>query len=385
MTAGVAPVLGEAEAATDLIAGADRVAILAAPRAAAADRSGMLASEVVAEVVRAGFARHFVPAKWGGTSGGYVEMVPALARVGAACPATGWLASLAATLGRIAAYLPMEGQGSLWEAGPDPLVVGSLLPLGSATRQGEDWSVEGVWPYVSAVKSSDWALVLAKVEDGDTSGPRFFAVPRKAYRIHDTWDQIGMRATASHTLVLPRTTVPDALSFARSDLDEGTPSTADTPGLNVPLEAVAGLAFAPPLLGAARGALASWMELARENVTPGGRSRPTRMDRAHYEITLTRSSTEVDAAELLLNRVAALADSSTTLTPRQVAECARDCAFATELLKTAVDRCVNTGGTSVFAAQHALQRHWRDLYTGAGHVMLQMPRAAKGYARVVFP
>lgn len=360
---------------------ARKVADLAAPLAGAADALGELDPAVVDATVAAGFPRHFVSARWGGSGGSFAEVTEAVALVSAACPATGWLASLTATLGRLAGYLPTSGQQELWEDGPDPVIVGSLLPLGTARPGAGGWTVQGFWPYVSWVEFSAWALVLARTPPDSGGQLRFFAVPRTAYRIERSWSTLGMRATASHTLVLPDTAIPADRSFSRTALDTGAPAEPDVRGAGVPLEAVAGLAFAPTVVGAARGALDCWTAWARSAERPGGR-RSAEEGRVSSHLVLARAAGEIGAAELLLDRVAGAADRG-RVGSLQAAENARDCALAAELATTAVDRLVRSAGTTALAQDHPLSRLWRDATTAGSHIMLSFPRAAAGYARQV--
>jgi two-component flavin-dependent monooxygenase len=355
---------------------------LVAAHAARADREQRLADEVVQAVLEVGFARHFVPEKWGGQEGTFADACRASAALGEYCPSTAWVASLAATLSRIAGYLPLEGQRLLWEGRPDALVVGSLLPLGTATATTEGWSVSGSWPYISSIEFAEWALVLARTTAPDAGDVRFFAVPRHAYRIEPTWSCLGMRATGSHTLVLDEAIVAPELSFRRSDLDSGTAVDSAVPYHTVPLEAVAGLAFAPPILGAAKGVLRAWLSAAKPRLAAlAARGAPATIIESHH-LALTRSAAEIDAAELLVDRVARTADAS-DLSDLTVATCARDGAFAADLVVAATDRLLSNGGTAALAEHQELQRLWRDVRSGASHIMLQSSRAAAGYGQAL--
>jgi two-component flavin-dependent monooxygenase len=374
---GAASVGGRVET---LVAKAAAILDLVTGQAEAADASQRLSDEVVQAVLAAGFARHFVPGKWGGLEGGFGEMVKAVAVLGERCPSTAWFASLAATLGRMAGYLPSEGQRVLWEGNRDALIVGSLLPLGTAVPVRGGWRVAGSWPYISSVEFSDWAMVLARIAH-EPDGLRFFVVPRSAYTISPTWSTVGMRATGSHTLVLPETPVGPELSFPRDDLHQGTPVDSALPYHFVPLEAISGLSFAAPILGAAKGALGSWIDHARRRAA---RARPAvpAVSQASLDEVLTRAASEIQAASLLIERAAQVGDAGRP-TAVDTAVGARDCAFATELLVSATNRLFSTAGTAAMAEGNPLQRFWRDINCGASHVMLQFSRAAAGYARAL--
>lgn len=353
-----------------------------AATAATADADRRVSDHVIAALAEAGFARHFVPARWGGHEGGLTDLCAAVMLLAEHCPSTAWLASLAAVLGRIAGYLPHDGQRRIWSGSPDTLVVGSLLPLGTAVAVEGGWMVGGRWPYISSVEFSEWALVLAKTDSADGPRARFFAVPRSAYSIEHTWNNVGMRATGSHTLTMDPTFVATECSFDRANLDLGGPVDAAGGG-RMPLEAWAGLAFAPTVVGAAYGLLRAWRRAVRGKVAAGAQSR-TPIPSSTYEMALARSAGELDAAALLVKRVASDVDTLRDLSGLEIAACARDCALAAELARTGADRLMNTAGTSALADDQPLQRFWRDVHSGSSHVMLQMPRAATGYARLAF-
>jgi alkylation response protein AidB-like acyl-CoA dehydrogenase len=371
----------------ELVRRAAEITPVVAAAAADADTDRRLPQHVMDAVRDAGFARQFVPARWGGFEGTFADTQAAVMLLAEHCPSTAWLASLAAILGRIAGYLPAGGQRLIWSAGPDALVVGSLLPLGTAYKVHGGWLVSGRWPYISSVEFSDWALVVAMVRAADGERARCFAVPRADYAIDSTWSNLGMRATGSHTLVLEPTLVRPECSFDRADLDRagldrGSPASSVPQRRLVPLEAWAGLAFAPAVAGAARGALRAWLRAMRGKVAAIGCHDSAPIPRSAYELALTRSAGEIDAAAVLLNRVALAADAG-ALTDLDVAVCARDCALSAELARAATDRLVRAAGTSGLAEGQPLERFWRDVHTGSSHIMLQLSRAAQGFAPLV--
>jgi two-component flavin-dependent monooxygenase len=362
----------------ELVGRAAAIGPMAAEAAAAADVDRRLAQKVIDALHDAGFARHFTASRWGGSEGTFAEVCAAVTLLARYCPSTAWHASLAATLGRIASFLPEEGQRRIWSEDPDALIVGSLLPLGTADPVDGGWLVTGAWPYISSVEFSDWALVLAVTQAPDDRRARFFAVPRDRYSIEATWNNLGMRATGSHTLILPSTFVAPGFSFDRADLDRGAPCASQVPNHLLPLEAVAGLAFAPAVVGAARGALQAWTQTARRRAALAGRGP---IPQETFDTAFTWAAGTVDAAGLLVDRVARMADAG-GLNDFDVAVCARDCALAAESARAATDRLMPTAGTSGLNEGQALQRFWRDVYSASSHIMLQLPRAATGFARL---
>jgi alkylation response protein AidB-like acyl-CoA dehydrogenase len=380
-------VLDRPSATATLSSGSQGVADLAAlagDGATEAETNRRVAPEVVEAMLAAGFARYFVPARWGGDSAtaSFVDLVDSVVAVGQVCGSTAWVASLTASLGRMGAFLPIEGQQDLWSDGPDTLVVGALMPLGRAEPVDGGWRLSGRWPFVSAVEYSDWALVCGMAARGEQSEARFFAVPRTEYAIEDTWFNVGMRATGSNTLVLDEVVVPATRSFSRDDLIAGRAVATTDPCHLAPLKAGNGLSFGAPVLGTARGALAAWSAYIGAKRQPKGAAAGNGVSGGSGtvdEMTLARASGEIDAAQLLLERAAGIADRGAAA-PLAVAQNSRDCALAVDMAVTAVDRLFRAAGTTGQASSSPLQRFWRDVNVGATHVVLKFELAAVAYA-----
>jgi alkylation response protein AidB-like acyl-CoA dehydrogenase len=370
------------------IEGAADVAAIAARCAAASEERRQLDPDVVKAIVDAGFARHFVPISAGGHAGTFTDLAAAVVAVGEACAATAWCASLSASMSRMAAaFLPVGGQQVIWAGGPDAVIVGSVTPLGRAAERDGGWVVSGSWPYISLVEFSDWALVCAVVSsEGAEPVAKLFALPRGAYRIEDTWFNVGMQATGSNTIVVEDAFVPRPLAFDRADLFAGNvveSPDAEAPCYAAPLQAVNGLSFVLPALGAARGALAAFAGYIANKIrtapalpgVPGVQG-----NRATYEMAFARSAGEIDAAHLLLARAVGVADQGAATTPAETAQNLRDCSLAVDMLVTAVDRIFRTAGTTGQSSKGTLHRFWRDVNSISTHMAIQFEPAARLYA-----
>ncbi|MFG3106253.1 acyl-CoA dehydrogenase family protein [Streptomyces tendae] len=353
----------------------EELAMRARASASRTEKAGKLDSEIARLIPAAGFARHFVPSRFEGAAGSFAELTRAVATVSASCPATGWCASLAANLARMVRFLPEEGQREIWGEGPDALVVGSLASFGKAEPTADGWLLTGRWPFISGVDHADWALLCAGLPDGQPA--RVFAVRRAELTPGDTWDSIGMRGTGSHHVHVDGVFVPRTRTFARDEVVAGRPAGAAPEDHTVPLEAVNLLSFAAPLLGTAEGALAVWTEHARNKAANWNPAAPSA---SLLATTYARTGGEIDAARLLLERCADVADRGPAVTEAEVARNIRDISLSVEMLTAAVNRLVARGGTSNFGESKPLQRFWRDANTTASHVALQFEMAALGYA-----
>ncbi|MFJ5305821.1 acyl-CoA dehydrogenase family protein [Streptomyces sp. NPDC088350] len=377
-----------------IVTRAPMVAEIAARYAAEAETARRLSPQVVEGVRDAGFARHFVPSAHGGEAGGFTELTSAVGLVGEGCTSAAWAASLAAYGGRNAAFLPEEAQAEIWADGPDVLLASALVPSGRAEPVAGGWRLGGEWKYISGVHFADWALACAPVpaEHPEASVKpdarpdrrpdarpevRFFAVPKADFAIVDSWFTVGMRGTGSDTLLLSDVFVPEHRTLRRTSVHAGWAPASGTDCHIVPMHAVNALPFAAPLVGAARGALRAWIARTGSRVDRRGQAVG---EKPSTQIALARSAAEVDAAELLVLRMAAVAD-GTECPPEGEAAVrgARDLSLAVELLVSAVDRVFRAGGTSGQSSSDPVQRFWRDVNSAASHVALSFETTGAAY------
>ncbi|MGW1915398.1 acyl-CoA dehydrogenase family protein [Streptomyces sp. NPDC002076] len=364
---------------SSLVEQAPDIAELASRRAEKAEAARTPDLDVINALVAAGAARHFVPTSLGGSGGTFAELKQAAVVIGEQCPATAWCMVVAGLMTRTANYLPPAGQKQLWAGGPDTLIAGGVTPRGVAAPVEGGWLLSGSWPAVSSSERAHWILLSAAAEGPDGSEQRVCLVPRAEVRIDRTWDDVGMQATGSHTAVVEQVFVPDTMTFPAGLLTELDAPQAGPDGRAVPLLAVNAFLFCLPMLGAAHGALRYWKQLTGAKL----HGRPGAYDPvvAHYADVFARSSSEIDAAELLLDRIAQVTDTAPTVTRSDVARNQRDCAFAAELLVRAVDRLMRASGTSGHSTGSVLQRLWRDIHTAGSHAALQFGTAAANYTR----
>lgn len=341
---------------------------LAARHAPAAESDRALDPAVARALVSAGFARHFVPHRWGGRDGGHLDVIRAVTTVGEGCASAAWCASVIAYGGRMATFLPEEGQRELWSGTPDTVVASALQPTGRAVEEDGGWRVSGRWSYVSAVLHSDWVLLVAPTvsaadapADETPEHRRFFAIRRDELTVEHTWRTTGMRGTGSHTVIAEAVFVPRHRSFSATALEGST----DPARSSLPLKTVAGLTFAPPLLGAARSVL---RRLA--NSVPGHDAEPS-----PTTLEFVRAAGDIHLAAETVQRVARDVDTDNDRA-RWAPWAPWDCVRAVELSLEAVGRLMRLGGSRSFSEDDPVQRAWRDIHTGASHVRLRPELAA---------
>ncbi|MEU4349631.1 acyl-CoA dehydrogenase family protein [Streptomyces sp. NPDC023838] len=361
-------------------AGAARPVV--AGHARSADRERVLAPEAVQAITAAGFARHFVPRRFGGAAGTFTDFVGAVTEVAAGCTSAGWCAALFASHARMAAYLPARGQQEIWREGPDARVSAGFVPTTTATAAPGGWLLDGSWNFISGVDFADWILLSAWELDPAEKRLRFFAVPRAACEVQDTWFTVGLRGTGSKTVVLSEVFVPEHRSFSQAVLLAGTaPETEPARCHAVPFRLVNGLTMVTPAVGAAQGALDAWSRwIARKSEVLMGRTVPS-AEKASVQAALARSSAAVETAALLIGRIAATADAAGEVTPDAVPRSHRDYAIVAESLQDAVDRLQRESGARGQAEGSPVERAWRDVHAAGSHAALQFDSNCAVYAR----
>jgi alkylation response protein AidB-like acyl-CoA dehydrogenase len=369
----------EVPAGGGLTAAAVTVRGVAAKYARDADSARKLAPDVIHSIVDSGFPRQFVPSEYGGNAGGFADLVAATSIVAQGCASAAWVASVSAAVGRMAAFLPAQARAEIWGERPDKLVVGALMPFGRAKPTEGGWWLTGDWPYISGIDFSDWALVCGRTPapEGGKPETRYFAVPRAAYEVVDTWFNAGMRGSGSNTLVLQNVFVPEHRSVAQQQVLTGTGTDLTEPCYSAPLNGVNGLPFAACVLGAVRGMQASWSTSMSQKIHADGS-----LSRASFDEPLARSAGEIDMAELLLDRAAILADEG-GLDAAHAARSSRDCALAAGSLLDTANRLFALSGSGAHADNSPIGRAWRDAHAGASHLALRFATAATNYAEQV--
>lgn len=350
---------------------------VAAAHATRAERDRQLSADVVAALSEAGFARHFVPRRWGGRAGGFAEAGHAIATVGEGCLSAAWCGLIYATSARMAALLPPAGQAAIWSDSPDAAIAAGLVPGGVATEAPGGWLLSGTWRPVSGIDFAEWVLLCAPVAGGDPGQLFFFAVPRGDFEVSDTWDTVGMRGTGSNSVVVSAAFVPTSRVFRQATLLHGSTDPAQATCHRAPLLAVAPPLFLAPTLGAARRALDSWVDAV------AARQAGNAPAAAYDQQVLAHASAEVDAVDLLLRRALEGADGG-RFTAALAARNARDASYGAQLLVGVVDRLFQAGGAAAQQSGNELSRIWRDVHCSTSHAALRMDRAALHHARAVW-
>lgn len=203
----------------------ERAAALApriAERALDVDERRDVHPDSIEEMKEAGLLRAFIPAAYGGLEAAPDDFVGAVIEIAKACTSTGWVLSVLGLHHWEMAQMTKELQDELYADGPDRLISSSYAARGKAERVPGGYRISGRWRTSSGVLHSTWAILGAEVDvEGVGPVPHNFLVPLSETEILDDWFVLGMRGTASRSIVGENLFVPDHRVMDREILFAG--------------------------------------------------------------------------------------------------------------------------------------------------------------------
>jgi alkylation response protein AidB-like acyl-CoA dehydrogenase len=249
------------ERQAEFMALADRLAERCAARAAAHDRDNTFPIDNFADLREAGYLALTVPEAYGGRGADPLEVALAQERLARGDGSTALAATMHLLLiGRLAeaqvwpeatfarVCRAVVAEGALINSAASEPDLGSPsrggLPTTTAVRDGDGYRLNGRKNWTSLAPVLRYFVVMAAVQD-DGQPPRranfLIEAGTPGLRVDETWDNLGMRATASHDIVLEDVWAPAAARLP----DDGTTAAGDSRGWSLVTGAVyTGIAWA---------------------------------------------------------------------------------------------------------------------------------------------
>lgn len=354
-----------------------------AARAASAEEARRLPAESVRQMLDAGIARILMPKSFGGYDLDFDTWNEVVLEISRADAAHGWCASLFTHHAHLVAQFPEAAQKAVWAGGPDVAIAASFAPRAKAVKVDGGYRVSGSQSaFASGVDNATWVMVGALLHAEGAPEWVFLMVPPGDYKVLDTWQTAGMRATGSNTIVTDNAFVPDGLMLSLADMRAGKgPGGAMHKSLHfrAPFFFYAPLTFAAPMLGAAQGAYAYFREWVKTRQAVDGSFVAQKQS---AQVAMARAAADLDAADLLLRRTTLAHHAPEADWPGLLARSVRDFARVSELTVGAIDALLGLCGTAGFAASHPIQRAWRDIHFAATHIALNVEMNYSHFGRM---
>jgi alkylation response protein AidB-like acyl-CoA dehydrogenase len=336
---------------------------IARTTAVEAEKARRVAGSFITALRQSGLAQTAAPSSVGGSNPIPSDLLEVVRKVSIADASAGWVTMIYMTSAAAAHWIPPEGLPEVFQKGSDTLLAGVVAPRGSATTTSDGFRLSGRWAFGSGVADADW-IGLGATIDQEPARTAIFYVPRELVTVVDTWDVVGLRASASHDLEVDGVPVPERLV---SYLDQ-PPHTSEAVA-RFPVYGLLAAGIAAVGIGLAESALAEGIELAGGKTPTGSKRRLA--DRPAFQEAVARAQAGLESAWHYLAQVASRAETTATLSEKVRLRLAATAAV--EASRFAVDSIYTLAGGSSIYAGSPLQRYLRDIHTASQHMMIAQP------------
>jgi alkylation response protein AidB-like acyl-CoA dehydrogenase len=343
--------------------------------AGASDRAGRLEPRLLALVHERGWLRMLAPAATGGAELALPQVVRLEESIAAADGSTGWFVTLCAGAGWFAGFLPPQRARAVIGV-PDACLGGSGAVAGFADVEGDGYRLGGHWPIATgAPVASHFTMNAVLREHGrellDAAGKprvRAFVVPASEVRVHDTWRNVGMRASGSHAFSLDNVWVGADHAF---DIDPAK-ATAPGPLYRFPFASLAYTTIAANISGMALHFVELAGELLGRRVHPASGTPLSGHPEVAAALAQARHTLEGSRSCFYgrLERAWEIICRGGELQEDQVHALHTVSLALVNAGRKAVDDLFPYCGLVAVNADSEIGRVWRDLHTGTQHAML---------------
>ncbi len=360
------------------------------------ERNRTISRHIIAKIRDAELLRTTRPKEFGGFEYDGVTALEIALTISAACASTGWAVNGALANGISFGHYPIEAQRELWGAGADPFSCACFAPTGTAVPADGGYVLSGKWSFASGVDHSSWIRLGALITQPGGAPPHdgaFFLLPVGDIEIEDNWFVYGLCGTGSKNIIVRDAFVPTHRVLLFADTRSGhTPGAQhhSNPLYRLPLLVLGASMLASTAVGAAKGALAAYLEMTTGRRTRGALAGGglAMAEFATVQLRLAEASAAVEAAELILltdMRIAiAKLHAGEEITVADRIRARRNQAYATRLALQAVEALnASTGGAGLLLS-NPIQRAWRDVNAVARHVSLNWDAVGTMYGQHAF-
>ncbi len=379
-----------ADAENDLLAVARALKPTLAVRASQADALRQVPDETIADFRAAGFFRMLQPSRWGGFEVHPRTFFDVQTTIASACPSSAWVLGVVAVHAWQLALFPLQAQQEVWGSDRGVLISSSYAPTGKVARVDGGYRVSGRWSFSSGCDHCQWAFLGGMVppqSEGKPPEMRTFLLPRSDYRIDDNWHVMGLKGTGSKDVVVEGAFVPEHRThrlvdgFKRqSPGNEANPS----PLFRLPFGQIFVRSVSSSAIGAARGALEAFVDIAAKRVAAGDGAKVA--DDPATQTVCARAAALVDEAELVLRRnvdeLMALARADQDIGIDRRVRFRYDSSTAVTKSVEAVDLLFTaSGGRAIFLGSPLL-RYFLDVHAARAHYANNPDKPGRNFGAV---
>ncbi|WP_223589164.1 acyl-CoA dehydrogenase family protein [Neobacillus bataviensis] len=289
----------------ELLAGAEKVGILAEQEAQEAEKNATISENVVNLIKETQISRIMLPKKYGGPQVDLKTFAKIVRKVANYNISAAWLTYLYPLHNMLPSFLPEKGADEIINQGG--LICDIFAALGKAEKDGDGYRISGKWSFVSGVNFSDWVGVGVMIQFPDNPKPVYCLPMLKVSEVEvvNNWDTFGLRGSGSNQVIADNVYVPmeRILRLDEAELTRRPPVEdydKDYPFYHVPFFPSFYFGFAAMALGGAERILTEFKVLTEKRVRLMDGVRESESPRSQR--VLAEMTTEFHAAEALIDK-----------------------------------------------------------------------------------
>jgi 3-hydroxy-9,10-secoandrosta-1,3,5(10)-triene-9,17-dione monooxygenase len=338
-------------------------------RARSTEQARRIPDETMAALKDSGLLRLLQPSHYGGAEADPQDYLEAVYALSAADSSVGWVYSVLASHAWVAAYFPEQAMEELWGQDHGELIATTTLAkAGSIEKVDSGYRIRGRFGFASGCDHASWVLIFGIASNAVEDGRIWCLVPRSNWEIDDNWHVMGLCGTGSCDLLFDAE-VPAYRTITQNAIGS---AVSDSPLYRLPLFTLFAHAPALPIIGAAQGALDSFVESQRDRVDLLG-ARPAAdpfvqaaVAESGATLRAARSNISRNFAELM-----SLVASGSQPSIELFQDMELDRVLAVREAVACTERLFTLAGGRATSLDSPLQRAWRDVHAGAAHAANQ--------------
>ena len=377
--------------AEELVERARALAVRLDERSAATEAARQLPAETIAEMQEAGLFRVLQPTRWGGYAMDPMVFFRCQMEMAKACPSTAWVYGVVAVHNWQLALFDDRAQQEVWGEDSSTLISSSYMPVGKVQHTEGGYLLSGRWGFSSGSDHCDWVFLGAFVpprEEGQQPDMRTFLVPRRDYRLDDTWHTSGLRGTGSKDVVIDEPVfVPEYRTHRFADgfrLKSPGNTLNPEPLFRLPFGQLFVRSVSTSTIGMLEGATDRFIAGQRERVARGD-GRKVQDDPSTQAAIAEARATVHDLRTVLAHNMATLmayAEANEDIPVDLRVAYRYDSARVVEKCRRAMlDLFAAAGGGAIFES-HPLQRYFQAINAARAHYANNPEKPGINFARV---
>ncbi len=372
-----------------LLAEAREVGEFAWSRREQAEQDRRLPDEVVEKLRSTGLMKLCRHRKWGGAESDPMTFLDVGRELARGSAALGWIYTVLGFHDWYMAFTSDQLQQDVWGEDPDAFICDSFAPVGKIEPVSDGYLLTGRWRFASGIEWAGWIGVggIAVAPDREQPEHMLFFVPKKDVTVHDDWNTLGLRGTASRAVSVERVFVPAHRAFplGRVAVERG-PVVNDGPLWRMPLMTMQGLAVLTPSIGVSQRIVEEFHTWTKARVRPYEGIAAKEVPAA--QLAYAEAATHWDAVWALAEKYAqtgwdrGLNGSTFILSDEERAQWFSWRGFIGRTSLELSDQLFAGAGAMALFDSHPLQQLFRDIHSTGVHVGVDRADAYTSRGRV---